>query len=361
MYIQRQFRSVDVVVFTFCSTITLGIIFLPYISEEETRNVWLQLIVTSVPYFFLLWLIHLFSKKYSDYDFFEALRLNLWPIIYWVTMLYLISSTLLGCITMTKALISIVQTYLLPSTPTWIIVLSFYLIVGVAVFYGILAITRFVVLFAFLEIVVLLIIVFLGFSENFNWMYVLPVWNTDLMTFLKSSISNAARYGGIVPLLAFILHVKKDEPIWAAMNIGLGFVMFFYVSISIVVLGTFGFDVSVGLLSPIIALVQTATTRTGMLERMDLFFIAFWLMAFYKILMIHVWFSYAIAHKSWAKLKAPVWIVTFLTLSFVGYMFTPNYIRFSWQIHNINVLVYSLLLPIVLLIYLILRKKEKRS
>ncbi len=361
MDIHRQFRSIDVVVFTFCSTITLGIVFLPYVSEEETRNVWLQLLVTAVPYFFLLWLIHLFSKKYEDYDFFGALKSSLWPVIFWIIMLYFLSSTLLGCITISKALTSVVHTFLLPSTPYWIVLVLFYLVVAVAVYYGIMAITRFVVLFAFLEIIILTIIVALGFSENFNWIFVPPFWNTDLLTFLEGSIGNSARYGGIIALLAFIMYVKKNEPLWAAMNIGLAFVMFFYIAMSIVVLGTFGFHTSVSILSPIIALVQTATTRTGMLERMDLFFIAFWLMAFYKMLMIHVWFSLALAQKCWSKVKAPLWIIIFIPLALIGFTVTPDYIRYNWEIHNINVIVYTLLLPIALLIYLILKKKEAKS
>jgi spore germination protein AB len=359
MNIPRQFRSFDVLVFTFCSTITLGVGFLPYVSHIEVRNAWLQLIVGSLPYFLLLWLIYVFCQKYTDYDFFGALKTHLWKGIYWIVMLYFIGSTLYGAVTLTKGLTIIVETFLLNRTPSWVFQLLFYAVVGLAVSYGIIAITRFVVLFAILEILVLSLIVSFVFSPNFNWIFVPPLWSSDLAPFLQSSFSNAARFGGIVPLLAFISYVKKDEPLWRPMNIGLGLVLFFYASLSIIALGTFGFHQASNLLSPVISLVQSHSTRTGMLERMDLFFLAFWLFAFYKIMMIHVWFSFFLAQKFWKKIKVVHWLIIFLTLTFTLNAFTPGFIHFNLRTHNINVLIYTLTLPILMLVYLIFKKKKK--
>lgn len=358
MDIQRQFRSFDVLVFTFCSTITLGIGFLPYVSQTEVRNVWLQLIVSSLPYFILLWLIYIFCQKYTDYDFFGALKTHLWSGMYWAVMLYFIGSTLYSCVTLTKGLTIIVQTFLLHETPSWMFQILFYLGVGLAVYYGIVAITRFIVFFAILEILVLTLLVVFAFSHHFDWIFILPLWSSDLAPFLQSSFSNSARFGGIVPLLAFIYYVKKGEPLWKPMNIGLSLVLFFYVTLSLVVLGTFGFHQSINLLSPIISLVQSSSTRTGMLERMDLFFLAFWLIAFLNITMIHVWFSFFLAKKCWKKINVLLWVVVFLILVFTINAITPEFLNFNMQTHNVNVFIYTLTLPIFLLLYLIFKKKK---
>lgn len=358
MDIPKQFRSFDIIVFTFCSTISLGVGFLPYVSQTEVRNAWLQVIIASIPYFIMLWLIHVFCQRYTDYDFFTALKSNLWKGLYWAIMIYFIGSTLYSIMVLTKGFSVIVNNYLLPETPDWIFQLAFLAAVALGVFYGIVAITRFVILFAVLEALVLLLIVSFSLTKSFHWIYVLPLWSSELMPFLKSSFSNVARYGGIVPLLAFILYVKKDEPLWRSMNIALGLVLFFYFSLSIIVLGTFGFHQSVHLLSPVINLVQTTTTRTGMLERMDLMFLAFWLFAFYKTIVIHVWFSHFLAKRLWRKLNVGLWIVIFLTSAFILTIITPIFLRFNLEIHNVNAFIYTLTLPILLLLYLIFKKKK---
>lgn len=357
----RQFRAFDVLVFTFCSTITLGIVFLPFVSGGEIRNICMQLITAALPYFLLLWLIYLFCKSYTDHDFFKALRTHVWSGIYWMIMLYFISSILISGISFNKSLDIIVSTYLLQNTPNWLIILTFLIVVGFAVNYGILGITRFIVLLAFLEVFILIIICSLIFSKNFNWVYIPPLWDFTIMEYLKTSVSNMTRYSGILPLLAFIVYVKKDEPLWKPMSIGLAFVALFYVAISLIVLGTFGYDESLALLSPVVSLMQSTTSTTGILERLDLIFLSFWMMAFYKIKMIHMWFTLYIAQKCWPKLKAPIWIGIYATFSFIGYLLSPNYIYLSLERFNNNSIIYTLLLPALLLIYLIWKKKKVTS
>lgn len=361
LQIQRQFHAFDLTVFTFCSTIAMGVVFLPYVSEEEVRNAWLKLFVTSFPYFLMLFLLYLFCKRYPDYDFFGALKTNLWPILYWPIILYFIFSALLSSLTITKAMEIIVHTYLLPATPTWLVVAIFFISIALAVYYGIITITRFLVLFAIVEIITLTIIVFIGFSEHFEWVYIPPLWSTDLLTFLKSSISDAARYGGVTVLIAYVSYMKKGEAILRPMWIGLALVMIFYVTISIVVLGTFGFDYAIQLLSPILSLVQASSDHTGVLERLDLFFLTIWLLTFYKVLMILLWFAVYLAKRSLPKIHSSRWIIGFLILTYGIYLFTPNYIQLNPLFYDINNLIVSLMLPYTLLLFLLFKKGKVQS
>ena len=217
----RQFRSVDVFAVTFCSTITMGIAFLPYVSDVEVRSAWLKLIVGSTPYFFLIWLIYLFTRKYPDYDFFGALKQNVWKGLYWFLMLYFILSTLFSLSKGVNDFNLLVRTFLLFNTPKWSIILSFLLVVFIGVYYGIQSITRFAVLFFTLEALFIIFICIFSFGESFHWFFVPPIFTTDILTFLRSSLSDAARYGGTVVLLGYIMYVKKNEPIGKAMSLAL--------------------------------------------------------------------------------------------------------------------------------------------
>jgi spore germination protein AB len=355
---QRQFRTIDVFAFTFCSTITLGVAFLPFVANEEIRSAWLKLIVGVIPYFFLLWLIHRFTLKYSDHDFFGALKGQLWRGLYWVIMLYYLFSSLFAVSRGVNDLHVLMRTYLLNNSPKWLIVVSFLVVVGIAVYYGIQAITRFVVLFVTLEALMVLFVFFLGFGEAFNVVFLFPIWSTDLLTFLRSTLSDMARYAGVIALLGFIFYVKKSEKILKPMNLALALVMILYVAISIVVVGTFGFEQSVRLISPATALTQTITTQAGLAERVDLFFLGFWIVSFFKIAAIHLWFVIFLARKCWPKVHNSILIITCSSIIFLYNIFIPTSLMHGYRLHNTNAMVYSLLLPCCLLLYLLVNNRN---
>lgn len=361
MQIKKQFRSFDLFVLTYSSMITLGIAFLPYVAEEEIRSAWLKLLVSSLPYFLLLWLLYLFTKKYTDYDFYGAVQQSMWRGFFLVIIFYIIGSSLYSGVILTEGLYLITTTYLLPTTPKWLIIGSYFVIAGIGVSYGIMAITRFLVILAGLEMLAFIAIFFLGFGEYFSWMYIPPILDVSLPTFLRSSVSDMAKYGGIIAVFAYIAFMKQDEPIWKPLNLGLAFVVILYVAISIVVLGTFGFEQAFHLISPITALIQSTPTRTGFMERLDLFFLAFWVLAFYKMKIIHLWMVTYLAKKCFSEVPKAIFIWLFLLLMYLLVFLTPDILHGEWRLHNINFILYSFVLPFLLLLYLLLKKKTKVS
>ncbi|MGO4889644.1 GerAB/ArcD/ProY family transporter [Anaerobacillus sp. MEB173] len=355
---KRQFRSMDLFAFTIATTITLGVTFLPFVSEEEIRNVWLKLLVASFPYFFLFALLYFFTKKYSDYDLFGAVKQHVWAWFYWLIILYYIGSTLVSGIHFSESLVMITQTYLLFNTHRWVILLTFFLVVAFGVNYGITTITRFIVSLVFFELFVLVVVIFIGFTNYFKWIYIPPLWPTDIVTFLESTYTDLARYAGVIPLFAFLSFMKRDEPILLPMSIGLGIVTMIYVLLSIVVVGTFGFEQSIHLLSPVTALVQAMATRTGVFERLDLFFLVFWLISYYKMMIIHIWFITYLGNRLWPKVKPIALICVYLLAIFVMTMFSDYFVYKGWDYHNTNVLINSLVIPIALILYLLYKKRN---
>ncbi|WP_088103992.1 GerAB/ArcD/ProY family transporter [Halalkalibacter urbisdiaboli] len=354
----KYFSSFDVFAFTICSTIGIGMVFLPFVGGEEIRSAWLFMLFVSLPFFLLLYLMSQFAKRYENPNLILQLKENIYPVLFWPIVIYFMISTIFGGIVILRGLLVMTQVFLLPNSPQWVILGYFLSIAAIGVLYGIKTITRFVVVFVAIEFFVFFVLIFFGFRENFRIIYVLPVQPNELIVLVKSSISDLARFAGLVTLLSFIPYVKNKDKLLFPMNLGLGFVVLFYVVLSLIVIGTFGFEEALNLLSPLIAVVQTFSTGQGVFERFDLFFLSFWLAAFLKLTMILIWFSSFIIKESIPNISKPFTIFIVVFLMGLGALLIPNYDYQVWGMHHRNAAFYSLILPIFLLSYLLIKKRK---
>lgn len=358
----QQFRRFDLFAFTFSSTVTLGVVFLPYVADGEIRSAWLKLLVTAIPYFILVWLIAKYSDKYGDEDFFLALEHQFGKYLYYPVVLYFILSAVVANMKVSQELSYLVNTFLLINTPTLMIILPFLCLVGLAVYYGIGTITRFVTFFVLAEIVLVLsFTVYAIFSDYFQWINIPPVFSVSVPSFLISSLSDMARYGGIVTLLGFIHFVKKEKGTLTAMSLGVFLVMIIYVLISIATLGVFGFENTIHLVSPITSLVQSVSPVNGMLERLDLLFLGFWILSFVKVSCILLWFAVYIAENCFKRVSRIIFIVFFTSAALIYSVFVPYILIGEWRVYNINVFIVSFIVPTILLLMLIVKRQKEKG
>ncbi|WP_218240775.1 hypothetical protein, partial [Pseudomonas sp. 2822-17] len=91
--------------------------------------------------------------------------------------------------------------------------------IGVSAFYGIHAISRMIVMIFFHEIILVITLIAFLFTDDFRWMNVPPYFRVDLWTFMKSSLSEITRYGGIITLFAFLPMVKKEVNVFKSITI----------------------------------------------------------------------------------------------------------------------------------------------
>ncbi|MFN7252724.1 MAG: GerAB/ArcD/ProY family transporter [Anaerobacillus sp.] len=358
MEIVRKFKGIDLFAFTCCSTIALGVSFLPYVGGDEVRSAWLKVMVAVLPYFLFFFLLKKFSDKYDSYDLFFELKGSIWKWVYGLIVFYFICSTILSITYGLEALTLLTQVYLLPNTDKWMVLLLFMLVSGIGLSYGITAITRFAVALIFVEFILLFSVISLGFSEYFRWIYIPPVWTTDIWTFLESSISDMARYSGVIAVLSFLPYLKKESSVFRPMSYGLLLVTSIYVSICIVVVGTFGFEQTITLISPFTALVQSLSTRTGVVERLDLFFLGVWLIAYYKIMLIQAWFLLFLLQRLFPLKRPKIYLPLSITCLFIIALLIPSFVELIWIPIFANQLVYSFVVPTTLLLFLIMKRKK---
>ncbi|SDZ58273.1 spore germination protein (amino acid permease) [Evansella caseinilytica] len=358
--IKKGIGSAGLFTFTYCSTIPIGTVFLPYVSAAEIRSAWLKVVVAVIPYFLFIYLLKKTTDKHGTRDVFQLLKSMAPSWIYYIVLVYFFCSALYTCLFGTKSLVIIVQTYLMQATEQHVIMLTYLAIAGISVFYGIKAISRMIIVMFLHDIILIASLALFFFSEDFRWLFVRPVFDFQLLTFMESSISEVSRYGGVVALLAFLPYVDKNVKIINPMATSLFVIMVTYLMVSLLVLGVFGFDQAITLLSPITALMQTATSATGLFERLDLFFLTVWVMSFYKSALIFIWFTSSLLKKlipfrikrDWILVSVVTGMIILLSL------FTPAITNMGWEPYNINNLVYTLVLPMGIFCYLLVRKNK---
>ncbi|WP_416150607.1 GerAB/ArcD/ProY family transporter [Salipaludibacillus sp. HK11] len=356
----QKFDAIDLFIFTYCSTVTFGIIFLPYVASEEIRSAWLKVIVSVGPFLLFLYMLIKVFKMYNNQDIFESFKQVSFRWVYVVIVSYLFISSLYHNVVGLKSLLIIVQTFLLPHTNEWFIITAMLTVIFLSIIYGIYSITRFLVMLIILEIFLVMLITGFVFMDEFQFIYIPPVFSVDFFTFLKSMLSDMSRYAGIVALLGFLPYVNKSVPLFKSSAFGLLFVMFTYFIISFVALGVFGFEQTMTLLSPITSLIQSVAPRGGLFERIDVVFLSIWILSFYKILLIHMWFSSYLLNKLIPPFKLDGMInpTLIIIIVFVSALIAPSFVQINMQVYNINLLIWSLIVPICLFLFLMFRNKK---
>ncbi len=358
MEVVRKFKGIDLFAITCCSTIALGVTFLPYVGGDEVRSAWLKVMVAVLPYILLFYLLKIFSSQYESHDFFYELKKSIWSWLFKLVVVYFAVSTFFAIVYGLEALGLITKIYLLPNTEQWVVLLLFLIVSGVGLGYGITAISRFVVALIFVEFLLFFSIIGMGFSEYFRWIYIPPIWTTDLFTFLKSSMSDMARYTGVIVILGYLPFLKKSAAIFRPMLYGVLLVVIIYVAICIVVVGTFGFDQTITLVSPFTALVQSLSTRTGVVERLDLFFLGIWIIAYYKIMLIQAWFLLFLLQRLYPMKSSFRYLFLSLVALFGVTTWMPNFVEQIWLPIHFNNIIYSFFLPVCLLAFLLIKRKR---
>ncbi|MCR6110782.1 GerAB/ArcD/ProY family transporter [Bacillus sp. A301a_S52] len=362
-HLMYRFGKTELFIFTYSSTITLGLIFLPYVSHLEVRSAWLKVIVAGLPMIGVFFLIQTVINKHKNADILGLFDHYTWKIIYYPVLGYIFLNAVMACCWGVKALVFIVRSFLLHNTSELVICIFFLLVVLVGLLYGIVPITRFLVLFFVFEIIIILAVVSLFFTEDFRFIYVRPVMSTDILAFLESSLTDLTRFTGVIPLIGFITYIKQPEKMFKTVSSAIGLVMFTYSTVSLLVLGVFGFDQALVLLSPLTSLIQASAAWEGVFQRMDMVFIAIWTLSFYKIALIHFWFVHyllvkliPVARKTEIVNKIAI-VSGLLALSFI----VPGYIEFDSSLYFMNLNFYAVITPSLICIYLLMRRPITRQ
>lgn len=198
-----------------------------------------------------------------------------WPakgLILWQYVFYLVM-----CAWSLRVFTDMAKVYLLPRTPTEVIMITFLLTVAYLIVHGIDPLTRVTqVFFPFALIPFLL----LGsvFKGTMDFGELLPVMADGFLPVLKGLPPSIAVFVGWGIIMYLIQYLDTPKEAVKATGIGIGVLLVFFLWSFIFTLSRFGPIEMKYLLYPVVDFVREIESREALLEKLDLFLLTFWIM-----------------------------------------------------------------------------------
>jgi spore germination protein len=296
----------------------VGVLTLPRALAKETGTAdgWMSILIAGLLIMVFVSLYVRLQRHFPDKDLLTYIgqgKLGKWVatilgvgfFIYWVCLLAFI----------VRILMIVIKMYLLPTTPTEVIVSLILLTVTYAVSKGTQGVIHLNLLF--LPIVLTTLLIMQAFNipnlKLENMFPILPEGFSPVISGLKHTIISFLGVEGIFFLMA---NMKKSDIRATSLNIWVGVVTLIYTVITIFCISIFGVEQNKVITFPTIELAKGIEVPGGFLEHMESLMITIWLMTvFNTMIMIH-FLSVRVVRKNLLKRSTGMWLpalVTFIT------------------------------------------------
>lgn len=256
------------------SQIATGIFSLPrVVTVDAGVHGWLAVILGAIPSIFAILLIVNMGKKFPDKNIVEVSKyLFSRPIGSIITIVTLLYITFLQSIVI-RIFAEITSLYMLPKTPTSVIIFLVLLPVIYTIIQGGKVVGRInELLFYFLLLILLLPFAALGYSDITN---ILPLGDIDTAGLLKGVFSASFAYAGVELLFVTYFMVDNKEKVLKYVLGSQLIVLTIYVSLVVLCTLVFGHYAMKNMMWPLLTLIKVI--EIPVFERLEIFFLAFWL------------------------------------------------------------------------------------
>lgn len=245
----------------------------------------------------------------------------------------------------------VLRVYLLPRTPSEVIMITFLLSVGYAVSHGINPLARVTQIFFLFGILPsFLLMVF--FQREVDIGELLPVLADGIGPVVKGFLPAYGTFGGWGIVVLLLQFMDRPQEAVKATLLGVSLTLLLYLGVFVATLATFGPAETRDLLYPVVGLIREMEGIGGFIEKLDLVFLSAWILSVF----VTVSFVYYVALltvsqpvgcknlTSWVYCGLPV--VYFLALLPEGYLAAES--LSSWLSYGSFGL--SLLVPVLLVL-----------
>lgn len=254
--------------------IATGIFSLPrVVTTDAGTHGWLAVILGVLPSIISILLIVNIGKKFPDKNFVELSHYlfskPIGTILILIFILYIIA---LQSITV-RIFAEITSLYLLPNTPMPVIVFLVLMPAIYIIIQGGKVLGRLNELLFYLLLIVLLVL--LAPLLQADYTNILPLGGIDLKGLMKGALSSSFSYAGVEVLLVVFFMVNNKDIVLKAALTGQAIVLFIYFMVVVIGLLVFGKYALETILWPLLTLLKV--TEIPLFERLELFFLAFWI------------------------------------------------------------------------------------
>lgn len=281
-YADEKIGSRELMIAVPSMAIGIGIITLPYdlakitISIDGLISIFLSGIVATI----LTWSIVKLASRFPNQSFYSYTSyLITKPVALLFTMLFAIQGIVLTAYEV-AALAHISHQYLFDRTPREIVMLTFLLVVVYGVSGSRVGLFRLNTMFLpiILIIIAILLLFSIGFIEKKN---ILPVFQTEISSYMKGAFYGTLSYTGIGILFFYTSLVKDPKKAPAKAALGMGMVVFVYLFIHFTCIAVFGSETTAVLRLPTIELAKSVEIPGGFSERVESVFFVIWIMTLF--------------------------------------------------------------------------------
>lgn len=282
-YADQKIGGKEVIITVPSMLIGGGILALPSELAKETigSDGWVIILSGGLIIMLFIWLIAKLTSRFPHQPFFKyATTIASKPVAIILTILFAIVALLLTSY-MIRNIANTAKEYLFEQTPIEVISLTFLLVVVYAVTSSRIGLFRLNMLFfPFLIILIILILLF-----NLKWFDInnlLPVFQTNPQSYIKSMSSVLPSYVGIFIFFFYLAFLERPKEAPKMVVLGVCIPIVLYLIVFVTCIGVFGNAATADMLNPTIELAKRAEIPGGILERMEIVFYATWLMAVFN-------------------------------------------------------------------------------
>jgi spore germination protein len=236
-----------------------------------------------------------------------------------------------------RILTVVVKIYLLERTPSEVTALLIVLATTFAVTKGVQGLVHLnLMFFPFVLSILLLISVFNVPQANID--EILPIAAKGLSPIVVGVTETAFAFLGVEILFFFLAYVKPQELKATMLNVGIGFVAIIYFIITLLSYMVIGFDFTEKITFPLVALAKEVEIIEGVVERIEPFMIAVWIMSIFNTMAIIHFLATKIIKDEFVKqvrmssiaiwLAGFAFLITFLPSSIQQTFLFGNYISY---------------------------------
>lgn len=348
-----------------------GVLTLPRsASAVAQQSAWITTIFSGIIVILIVWVLTKLGLRFPGKTFIEFMGAIFGikrssTIGKWVTLpisLYFIAMWFVIVAFSVRIFAEAIIDAVLPQTPmeviigTLLIAAFFYLLVELEV------IAR------FNELVLPLVLIPIGFItilsfQNFQLTNVLPLFSMNLMTFLKSTLTQLFAYQGFSIMLLFMAYTQRNHNAVSSIS-GIAIPGITYVLITFAAVGVFGFEELQHLTWPTLDLVKATNFSQFIFQRIESGFVAVWVVAVFTTvgnLLYSVCFSLAQLYPTKKEDRARKWIGACILPVVYWASLVPEseYNVFHWMTYLGYIGLVAFAIPLVLYLIALITKRGK--
>lgn len=298
-----------------------------YVYEASRRDAWISVIIAGLATHFILWLIVRMLQKYKSADLF-GIHYDLYG--KWISMVFnsiYIVYYLLVTFTIMRNYISVVQVWVFPDLPTWVLMVIISCLAIYAGFGGIRVIVG-ICLFSFLVMLPTLIL-FHSSMKNAVWTQLLPVLDSSTWEILNGAVRMGFSLAGFEIIAVIYPYILNKERAMLYSQLGALFSNLLYLFITVISIGYFAPDQLLRSIWPTINMLKIV--EYPYLERLEFIVISVWMLIILSGILLNTWLLTRGCKRLWKLNPKPVLIGVFLITLLISF-----YIREHVEIKQFN-------------------------